>query len=44
MDSGRIVGRLAEDFLAAGDVGLIPWALLAQIEETPDLIVCQCRD
>ncbi len=34
----------AEQLLAAGDVGLIPWVLLAQFEESPEHIVRTCRE
>jgi len=33
----------AEELLAAGDVGLIPWVPLAQFEGPPEPIVRQCR-
>lgn len=34
----------AEQLLAAGDVGLIPWVPLAQIDGPPEPIIRQCRD
>jgi hypothetical protein len=33
----------AEDLLATGDVGLIPWVPLAQFDGPPDLIFRECR-
>jgi hypothetical protein len=33
----------AEQLLAAGDVGLIPWVPLAQFERSPEAIVRECR-
>lgn len=33
----------AEDLLAAGDVGLIPWVPLAHFEGSPEPILSQCR-
>ncbi len=33
----------AEELLAMGDVGLIPWVPLAQFESPPDQIVSRCR-
>jgi len=34
----------AEELLAAGDVGLIPWVPLAQFDGPPERIVRRCRD
>jgi len=34
----------AEELLAAGDVGLIPWVPLAQLDGPPERIVRRCRD
>ena len=33
----------AEDLLAAGDVGLIPWVLLAHYEGPPEALLQECR-
>ena len=33
----------AEDLLAAGDVGLIPWVPLAQFDGPPEQVVRRCR-
>ena len=34
----------AQELLAAGDVGLIPWVPLTQFDGPPELIIRQCRD
>ena len=34
----------AEDLLAAGDVGLIPWVPLASYAGPPEPIFCKCRE
>ncbi len=34
----------AEDLLAAGDVGLIPWVPLAKYEGAPETLLEQCRE
>lgn len=34
----------ATDLLAAGDVGLIPWAPLAQFDDPPEALLRQCRE
>ncbi len=34
----------AEDLLASGDVGLVPWATLAQTTEAPEALLRRCRE
>jgi hypothetical protein len=34
----------AEELLAAGDVGLVPWATLARTAEAPDVFLRRCRE
>jgi hypothetical protein len=34
----------AEELLAAGDVGLVPWAALAQFEGQPESLLKRCRE
>ena len=34
----------ADELLAAGDVGLVPWATLAQTGEPPEVLLRRCRE
>jgi hypothetical protein len=34
----------AEELLAAGDIGLVPWATLAQTAEAPEVFLRRCRE